>query len=92
MEDAILLQDAGCYSLVLECIKADLAEEITAALDIPTIGIGSGTKTDGQILVVNDLVGLNVGGVPRFVKPRADVRSVMMTAIKEWIGDVRSGE
>lgn len=89
LDDAMALQDAGCFSLVLECVEASLAEEITRKVQIPTIGIGSGKGTDGQILVVNDLIGLNPGPVPRFVTPRANVREVIKKAVAEWIDDVR---
>jgi 3-methyl-2-oxobutanoate hydroxymethyltransferase len=72
-DEARRLQDAGCFSLVLECVTSELANEITAELEIPTIGIGSGAGTDGQVLVINDLLGLNPGRPPKFVTPVADL-------------------
>lgn len=91
MEEALLLQDAGCFSLVLELVPAPLAQAVSERLTIPTIGIGAGGATDAQVIVWQDLVGLTAGPVPKFVKQYADVRSVMATAVQAWGDDVRSG-
>ena len=74
LADARAAQSSGAFAIVLECIPADIAAEITAAVKVPTIGIGAGAGCDGQILVVNDLLGLTTGYVPRHVKEYADLR------------------
>jgi 3-methyl-2-oxobutanoate hydroxymethyltransferase len=91
VEDARVLQDAGAFALVLECIPAELARSITGELTIPTIGIGAGPHCDGQVLVSYDAFGLFRGFVPRFVKRYADLGSVMMESARTYIDDVRSG-
>jgi 3-methyl-2-oxobutanoate hydroxymethyltransferase len=91
MHDALSAEEAGAFAIVLECIPAPTAARITKRLRIPTIGIGAGPHTDGQVLVINDLVGLTSGYVPRFVKPYADVRTVITAAVKQHIEDVRAG-
>jgi len=83
------LQDAGAFAVVLEMIKADVAREISQDLTIPTIGIGSGPDCDGQILVINDLVGLFEDFQPKFVRRYAHVAQVMRDACTQWIEDVR---
>lgn len=88
--DARDLQNAGIFALVLEGIPGELAEEITAELKIPTIGIGAGVKCDGQILVLHDLLGLNQDFVPKFVKQYANLADLMKNAVAEYIDDVRS--
>jgi len=88
--DAIALQSAGCFALVLEAIPAPVAAYITGALRIPTIGIGSGLSCDGQVLVWHDLLGLTSGHVPRFVKQYADVASVARAALTAYVSDVRA--
>ncbi len=92
MNDAHAAADAGAFAMVLECVPSSLAEEITAAVTIPTIGIGAGPACDGQVLVVNDLLGLTTGHVPRFVKPQADLKSEITRAVKAFGEEVRSGE
>ena len=87
--DAIALQSAGCFALVLEAIPAPAAAYITGALRIPTIGIGSGLSCDGQVLVWHDLLGLYAGRAPRFVKRYAEVGKVIRTALAEFASDVR---
>lgn len=86
------LQNAGAFSLVLELVVPELATEITQSLSIPTIGIGSGSGCSGQVLVINDLIGLSVKPVPKFAKPRADVASVIRESVKAYVEGVRRGE
>ena len=89
--DAQKLQKAGVFSLVLEAVPSDLAREITAELDIPTIGIGAGPYCDGQILVTQDMLGMNPGGVPKFVKQFADLGTQTKNAVEAYARDVREG-
>ncbi len=89
-QDAHDLQNAGIFALVLEGIPGGLAEEITAELKTPTIGIGAGSKCDGQILVLHDLLGLNQDFVPKFVKQYAQLADSLKDAVSEYIQDVRS--
>lgn len=89
--DALALQDAGAYALVLEAIPADLAEEITRELRIPTIGIGAGPVCDGQVLVITDLLGLNPSFKPRFVKHFGALSSAVTEAVKSYVREVRDG-
>jgi 3-methyl-2-oxobutanoate hydroxymethyltransferase len=88
--DAIALQSAGCFALVLEAIPAQVAAHLTASLRIPTIGIGSGVECDGQVLVWHDLLGLTSGHVPRFVKQYADIGGATETALAAYVADVRA--
>ena len=90
-DDALALQDAGCFALVLEAVPAAVAARITAALDIPTIGIGAGPECDGQVLVWHDLLGLYAGQAPRFVKRYAGLSDEIATALEAYVGDVREG-
>ncbi|TMK16706.1 MAG: 3-methyl-2-oxobutanoate hydroxymethyltransferase [Actinobacteria bacterium] len=85
------LEEAGAFALVLECVPSALAAEITAALSIPTIGIGAGPACDAQVLVVHDLVGLSGGQSPKFVKRYADVRTQIADAAKAFAAEVTSG-
>lgn len=89
--DALALQEAGCFALVLECIPAQLATEITHALSIPTIGIGAGAETDGQVLVWQDLLGLNVDFKPKFVRHFASGLEQVTTALASYIDEVKAG-
>ena len=89
-QDACDLQSAGIFALVLEGIPGELAEEITTELKIPTIGIGAGSKCDGQILVLHDLLGLNQDFVPKFVKQYAQLADSLKNAVSEYIQDVRT--
>lgn len=89
--EALACQDAGCFSLVLECVPESLAAEITRSLDIVTIGIGAGQDTDGQVLVLHDLLGLTPGPRPRFVRTFLDGRSLVLNALDEFTDDVRQG-
>lgn len=90
--DARILEGAGVFAIVLECVPEDLAREVTRKLSVPTIGIGAGSGCDGQILVIDDLVGLGAGPSPKFVKRYADLRPQMLDAVKRWSKDVRSAE
>ena len=91
-EDARLLEEAGCFSLVLECVPAPLAGTISAELGIPTIGIGAGAGCDGQVLVFHDMLGLFEGLKPRFVKRYAELGDEAVKAIARYVAEVRSGE
>jgi 3-methyl-2-oxobutanoate hydroxymethyltransferase len=90
ISDALLLQEAGCFSIVLEKIPAALAAKVTEAVAIPTIGIGAGASVDGQVLVVHDLIGLTHEFNPRFLRRYMNLHSVMTSAVKAYITDVRS--
>jgi 3-methyl-2-oxobutanoate hydroxymethyltransferase len=89
LSDARLLQDLGCFAIVLEVIPAELAGRITAGLDIPTIGIGAGAATDGQVLVLQDLCGLTPGKVPSFVRTYVDGGRLLTDALNEYDADVK---
>ena len=91
LEDARLLTNAGCFAIVLEGVPDTLAELITKEIDVPTIGIGAGPSTDGQVLVFHDLLGLVFGRRPKFVRAYADLTQVAVSALKAFIGDVQSG-
>jgi 3-methyl-2-oxobutanoate hydroxymethyltransferase len=91
LEDARTLEQAGCFSLVLEAVPAPVAARITEDLAIPTIGIGSGRECDGQVLVFHDLLGLYQGKAPRFVKRYAELAPEIQGAIERYAADVRSG-
>ncbi len=91
MEDAKLLEEAGAFALVLEKIPHDLSKEVTDSISIPTIGIGAGMACDGQVLVVNDMLGFNTDFHPRFVRKYANLDNVISTAVKNYINDVRQG-
>ncbi|HEY2327756.1 MAG TPA: 3-methyl-2-oxobutanoate hydroxymethyltransferase [Gaiellaceae bacterium] len=90
-EEALALQDAGCFAVVLEAVPASVAARVTAALNVPTIGIGAGAACDGQVLVWHDLLGLYAGRQPRFVKRYAEVADVIGGAVATYAADVRSG-
>jgi len=90
LEDAIALQEAGCFAIVLEKIPAGLAAKVTAALSIPTIGIGAGAACDGQVLVIHDMLGLTKEFKPRFLRRYAELQDVMDAAVKHYIDDVKS--
>jgi len=91
IEDARIIEEAGAFSLVLECVPADVAGEITRSLGIATIGIGAGVECDGQILVTNDMLGTFERFTPRFVKKYADLAPQMREAVKKYTEEVRSG-
>ena len=92
LDEAFAVQEAGAFAVVLEVVPHDLAERVTKELDIPTLGIGAGNSTDAQVLVWQDLLGLTPGRAPKFVKPYADLRGIMTTAVQTWAADVVSGE
>jgi 3-methyl-2-oxobutanoate hydroxymethyltransferase len=85
------LEEAGAFALVLECVPSELAARITAALSIPTIGIGAGAGCDGQVLVINDLLGLTAGKAPKFVKRYANVRELIGGAARTYADEVARG-
>ena len=89
--DAKHMEQAGAFATVLEVVPADLAEAVTRAVSIPTIGIGAGPHTDAQVLVWQDMMGLTPGKAPKFVKQYADLRSIMTDAVQTWAGEVVAG-
>ena len=91
LDSALALERAGCFTIVLEAIPAPVAARITAALAIPTIGIGAGPSCDGQVLVWHDVLGLSGGHVPRFVKRYADLGAEIVRALGEYAAEVRAG-
>jgi len=91
LHDAHLLEQAGCFAIVLEKIPADLASRVAAEVSIPVIGIGAGGGVDGQVLVVHDLLGITQDFSPRFLRRYADLHSVISTAVSSYVGDVKSG-
>lgn len=92
VEDALALEAAGAFALVLEAVPAELGRRVTEALRIPTIGIGGGADTDGQVLVFHDLLGLTAGRLPRFVKQYATLRNEIIDAAKAYSAEVASGD
>ena len=92
IDDAKALEKAGCFSIVLEKIPANLAAKVTAAISIPTIGIGAGAECDGQVLVVHDMLGLNKEFKPRFLRRYADLDSNITEAVQQYISDIKSGD
>jgi 3-methyl-2-oxobutanoate hydroxymethyltransferase len=89
--DAIALEKAGAFAIVLEVIPAELAQRVKEAVSIPLVGIGAGNATDAQVLVWQDLVGLTVGRTAKFVKKYADIAGDIRTAVASWTSDVQSG-
>jgi 3-methyl-2-oxobutanoate hydroxymethyltransferase len=87
--DALALQEAGCFSIVLEAVPAAVAAVVTEMLSIPVIGIGAGPGTDGQVLVFHDLLGIYEGHTPRFVKRFADIREQMVAGVTQYADEVR---
>ena len=88
--DAKLLEEAGCFAVVLEKIPAALAKRVSEALTIPTIGIGAGAGTDGQVLVIHDMLGINKGFSPKFLRRYANLHDIMTEAVEHYIADVKS--
>ena len=92
LSDAHLLEEAGCFALVLEKIPASLAERVAKELTIPVIGIGAGGKVDGQVLVVQDMLGMSKGFSPRFLRRYADLHTIMTDAIQQYVTDVKDSD
>lgn len=90
IDDAILLAESGCFGLVLEKIPAALAKKVSTSIQIPTIGIGAGPDTDGQVLVMQDMLGINKEFKPRFLRRYADLDTVITGAVKNYVTDVKS--
>jgi 3-methyl-2-oxobutanoate hydroxymethyltransferase len=92
LADAQAAEQAGAFAIVLECLPVELSAKITAAVKIPTIGIGAGRGCDGQVLVTHDLLGLTSGYVPRFVRAFADLKTVISDAVTKYRDEVREGK
>ncbi len=92
LSDARMLDEIGCFGIVLEKIPAELAEKVSAEISIPTIGIGAGRGCDGQVLVMHDMLGLNRGFSPRFLRRYADLHTIMTDAVGRYIEDVKHGD
>lgn len=90
IEDAKMLEEIGCFSLVLEKIPAKLAAEVAAAISIPVIGIGAGSGVDGQVLVLQDMLGINKGFSPKFLRRYADLDTIINGAVSSYINDVKT--
>ncbi len=90
LDDAIALQEAGCFAIVFEAIPADVTAAIMPYMEIPVIGIGAGSQTDGQVLVYHDLLGIHEGHRPKFVKRYADVKEAMVRGVEAYTEDVRT--
>ena len=91
VDDAVGLEEAGCFAVVLEAVPAPVAAEVTRRLSVPTIGIGAGRECDGQVLVYHDLLGLTEGHLPRFVKRYANLSREIRDALESYADEVRSG-
>ncbi len=91
VDEALALQDAGAFSVVMEMVPGDVAAEVTKRLDIPTIGIGAGPNCDAQVLVWSDMAGMRTGRMPRFVKQYADLHGVLLKAAQDYAADVAAG-
>ena len=89
-KDAIMLQEAGCFGILLEKIPATLAKEVSNHLSIPTIGIGAGKDCDGQVLVMHDMLGINTEFKPRFLRQYLNLHEQITGAVKKYIGDIKS--
>ena len=92
LKDAIALEDAGCFAIVLEKIPAQLAAKVTHTLKIPVIGIGAGGDCDGQVLVMHDMLGLNNGFSPKFLRRYANLHDEYLKAFRQYITDVKGGD
>jgi 3-methyl-2-oxobutanoate hydroxymethyltransferase len=89
-QDALLLQEAGCFAIVLEKIPADLAKEVSESLHIPTIGIGAGVHCDGQVLVMHDMLGINTEFKPRFLRQYLNIHEQATKAVQQYIQDIKA--
>ncbi len=89
IEDALLLQECGCFGLVLEKIPAELAKKVSAKLSIPVIGIGAGPDVDGQVLVMQDMLGITMDFKPRFLRRYADLHNIVTSAVNNYVDDVK---
>jgi 3-methyl-2-oxobutanoate hydroxymethyltransferase len=89
-KDALLLQEAGCFAIVLEKIPATLAKEVTESISIPTIGIGAGKYCDGQVLVMHDMLGINTEFKPRFLRQYLNMHEQITSVVQTYIKDVKS--
>lgn len=92
LKDALAMEKAGCFSLVLECIPTELSKKITYALHIPTIGIGASEHTSGQVLVLQDMLGLNADFKPKFLKKYSNAAEATLNAINSYVAEVREGK
>lgn len=92
LSDAIALSETGCFGIVLEKVPAQLAAEVSRQVSVPTIGIGAGNGTDGQILVVTDMLGMTQGFSPRFLRRYADLCGTMTNAIGRYVEDVKTSD
>ena len=90
LDDALALQEAGCFSIVFEAIPSEVTDAIMGHMEIPVIGIGAGGSTDGQVLVLHDLLGIHDGFKPKFVKRYADVKAEMVRGVREYAEEVRT--
>ncbi len=90
IQDAHLLEEAGCFAIVLEKIPADLATRVASELTIPVIGIGAGGGVDGQVLVAQDMLGMNNGFRPRFLRRYADLHTVITDAVSRYVSDIKN--
>jgi 3-methyl-2-oxobutanoate hydroxymethyltransferase len=90
LDDAKLLEECGCFAIVLEKIPAALAKQVAETVQIPVIGIGAGPYVDGQVLVVHDMLGINQEFKPRFLRQYANLQSIMTEAVQGYIKDVKS--
>src|SRR5438270_326727 len=88
-QDALALEEAGCFAIVFEAVPSDLTEAVVPRLEVPVIGIGAGPDTDGQVLVFHDLLGIYDGHVPRFAKRFADVKAEMVAGVAQYTDEVR---
>jgi 3-methyl-2-oxobutanoate hydroxymethyltransferase len=91
IEEAQTLEEAGAFAVVMEMVPGDVAADVTAAVGIPTIGIGAGVECDGQVLVWQDAFGLRTGKMARFVKQYADIHGVLLDAARAYAADVKAG-
>ncbi len=92
LKDAKTAEEAGAFSVLLECVSSRVAKTITETLQVPTIGIGAGAACDGQVLVVHDMLGLTSGYVPRFARQYADMEGVITDAVAQFRDDIRNGD